>query len=382
MKQGTIALVMLTGLMSATAGAEQVKNSAYLNSSYLNGKYLNGKYLNGKYLNSGLINGGYVDGAYIGGMTRGADSIYYVGLDRSELVGYTIEYDQRFGSWYWASHRGSWFVGAHLNATVVKPGTSDRDIADVRIDSFERAPQPDDDVTVYTLSVNLVDPQTNVGEWHPICGRDDQGAPIKAIPLQGIWNYEDGAWWGGAKVSDSADLVTFACLNAAIGKCAAASYPYTMGYKPWTPPQWTWLCDADGSCGWTYTDRKDFHQACTRMVRDDFCGDGRTHTLNGMPIDVYDVLGRAPDHGEPWQFEAGWTPDGAPWVSCYRVMPLEHDECPVYTAPDDSKKQHLTLRACAYPATEEPVLPPGDLIGDRVLDPKSVLFELDPPPSI
>ena len=61
-------------------------------------------------------------------------------------------------------------------------------------------------------------------------------------------------------------------------------------------------------------------QACLRMVRADYCGDGRSWTKNGMTIDVYDDVGiQSPEKDSSMPFEAGWSPDGAVCVHHPRV---------------------------------------------------------------
>jgi hypothetical protein len=58
----------------------------------------------------------------------------------------------------------------------------------------------------------------------------------------------------------------------------------------------------------------DLHQACTRMARADYCGNGQSHTHENTAIDFYDRFGIA-ELGK-WApgsapFEAAWAPDGA-----------------------------------------------------------------------
>jgi hypothetical protein len=76
-----------------------------------------------------------------------------------------------------------------------------------------------------------------------------------------------------------------------------------MGYKPWkSEAMW------------------DRHQACVRMVRADYCGDGVGHTRNGTPIDVYDDAGiQTEDPRAALTFEAAWGKDGAVCVSRTRI---------------------------------------------------------------
>jgi ADYC domain len=80
------------------------------------------------------------------------------------------------------------------------------------------------------------------------------------------------------------------------------------GYKPWqTAP--------DGRPMW------DYHQACTRMMRADYCGDGKAHTREGTPIEILSRLDPAEEPHGGLVFEAGWTPEGASCVAKARLSP-------------------------------------------------------------
>ena len=165
----------------------------------------------------------------------------------------------------------------------------------LRIDNIYPNPAlPDGDVLFYDISV--LDPDTGV--WGSLC-HDGQGAPTSAIPLPGSWNKKTGA-----RRPTTTGSVTLACRGAALAKCVE------WGYRPWATAS---VC-VEGEC--SQVSLADHHQACTRMVRADYCGDGTPNTLNGTPIDVIDqlspqiqaegTLGRA-----SWSVEAEWGPDGA-----------------------------------------------------------------------
>lgn len=128
----------------------------------------------------------------------------------------------------------------------------------------------------------------------PLCEDAVDGAHW-AFPLQGQWDRN------GKKISDAGFTLT--CAADAQGKCVR------FGYKPWKT--------ASGGVSLA-----DYHQACIRMVRADYCGDQGT-TRNGMLIDFYDRLGiqkRAdtPDD-QALPFEAAWNTDGALCVAHTRV---------------------------------------------------------------
>jgi hypothetical protein len=108
-----------------------------------------------------------------------------------------------------------------------------------------------------------------------------------------------GAWDARGAHRDVAGKITFACENGAITKCVR------WGYKPWASQNGKPLAET--------------HQACTRMARADYCGNGQSHTREETAIDMYDhlgVLARATEATGDWDparasFEAAWSPDGA-----------------------------------------------------------------------
>jgi hypothetical protein len=62
----------------------------------------------------------------------------------------------------------------------------------------------------------------------------------------------------------------------------------------------------------------DYHQACTRMTRADYCGDGSSFTKDGTLIDMSDALGVESFETESradFAPEASWGPTGATCVS-------------------------------------------------------------------
>jgi hypothetical protein len=159
-----------------------------------------------------------------------------------------------------------------------------------RIDAI--APDADDpggEIFLYTVSFQSK--KDSATPWLPYCSPDKKGRRT-AIPLAGSWD-ATGAW------SAAGGAVTFACTSGAIGKCVR------FGYKPWKTVDGRSLAD--------------YHAACVRMIRADYCGDGRPHTKNGTWIDLYDTLGiqtRVPDAQTPrvW-LEAGWSPQGATYIN-------------------------------------------------------------------
>jgi hypothetical protein len=101
-----------------------------------------------------------------------------------------------------------------------------------------------------------------------------------------------------------------------------------MGYEPWRAHAGVNLWD--------------HHQACVRLLRADYCGDGVSYTRNGTPINIYDSLGINPDT-EAWAFEASWGRDGARCVSgSWRQPDLGSTiSCPLHYPKTNGKRGRI-----------------------------------------
>jgi len=109
---------------------------------------------------------------------------------------------------------------------------------------------------------------------------------LGAVFVKNRWNTDEGYPWGGDKIYDGS--ITIACRKrGAIAKCLED------GYKPWRSSQ-------DDQA----------HQACVRMMRADFCGDGTSWTETGHPVNLWDRYGYQSDT-ESWNQEAVWGSNGA-----------------------------------------------------------------------
>lgn len=149
-------------------------------------------------------------------------------------------------------------------------------------------------------------------EWENPCVATAEVRAPRVLAVQGVWDAE-------GERREVAGRFTFACETGAIAKCIG------LGYKPWQEKG-----------GHSLTD---YHQACTRMVRADYCGDGRSFTQRGMVIDAYDTVGVQVPEVRPvegWDpalasFEAAWTLDGAYCLAQTRrgeALQIVRDECP------------------------------------------------------
>jgi hypothetical protein len=178
--------------------------------------------------------------------------------------------------------QGKQVQGLHL--TAVSEGGPP---LQMRIERVEPDPQdPDQEVYLYTVAYR----EAATGRWQNLCLPDREGA-TQAMALAGRWD-ERGDFLDDGQL-------TFACTNGALAKCVR------LGYKPWKTVQGRSL--------------RDFHQACTRLIRADYLGDGRSHTREGTLVEVYDVLGMRRPSGGKMVFEAAWSPLGATCIRRTRL---------------------------------------------------------------
>lgn len=160
----------------------------------------------------------------------------------------------------------------------------------IRIDAAEYdARDPAHEVVLYSLSEQL--PAT--GQWVSVCEPDPEGRRL-GFPLAGRFTAD-----GRHVAQPGAILIT--CTGGAEGKCVR------LGYKPWG-------AGPDGASLAAY------YQACVRLVRADYGGDGVGHTRNGTPIDVFDRIGIQGDEIAPGMtLEAAFGADGAVCVAHTRL---------------------------------------------------------------
>lgn len=234
---------------------------------------------NGVGVNGDGVNGDGVNSSGLG------YHLVSVDLASGQLGGAPFDSVSVAGSSLLAVRDGRDYAGADLLGAQFN-GTSDTGkTVSVRLDAIAAEPAPNDDTWDYTVS--YWDPNAQI--WRPLC-KDSTGAALPAYALQGYWSYAFGSPGGGGKVADPSRFV-FACkARGAVGKCVG------WGYAPWR------------RVGGVSLDRT--HQACVRMVRADFCGDGTSYTKDGNWVDLYDAFGIQTDT-ELWETEAEWDETGA-----------------------------------------------------------------------
>jgi hypothetical protein len=186
---------------------------------------------------------------------------------------------------------------------------SSSDGSSVEVSICEAEPDPDDPQMVWY----------RIEAWNPVAQAwDNPCVPSGSVPnpralaVSGVWDSTGAHQQAHGKL-------TLACENGVISKCI------TWGYKPWA--------SRDGQS------LAPLHQACTRMARADYCGNGISHTQTGTTIDMYDSLGLQLPTSQPSQawnparasFEAAWAPEGATCLSRTRhgqALEMILQECP------------------------------------------------------
>jgi len=184
---------------------------------------------------------------------------------------------------------GSLLPQASLPGTVLVLGTNNGPTRRIRIDAVASNPGDPAQTTLYTMS----EQHPGSGAWENICEPDPDGRRL-AFPVPGSFSPD-------MRYTPSPGRFFITCTGGAEGKCIR------FGYRPSeTAP--------DGASLAAH------FQACVRLVRADYCGDGAGHTRDGTLIDLYDRIGvQRPEPGNALAFEAAFNADGAVCVRQTRL---------------------------------------------------------------
>ena len=169
---------------------------------------------------------------------------------------------------------------------------------------------------LHTLSAQHPD-----GSWTNLCVPGPDGRQA-ALPVPGH------ATEDGTVTEAGTGVFEITCTAGAQAKCAR------FGYRPWeTGP--------DGRS------MRDAYNACIRMVRADYGGDGNSTTRDGLTIDVYDAWGiQTADLLDGHDFEAGWAPWGA---VCVRHVRVQEN-----SSLDELERRYPRLKGRTGPVCTEP----------------------------
>jgi ADYC domain len=156
------------------------------------------------------------------------------------------------------------------------------DGARLRIDAAKPDPaDPSGEIVLYRFS------QIGAGgAVTPYCRGDSGGF---GFPIAGSWIDGDHMHAPGQ--------VSVVCLGTAAARCV------DLGYRPWRK-------GPNGADLW------DYHQACVRALRADYCGTGQSHVDGNGAVALYDRLGIQPLQASAgMSFEAAWGASGASCVN-------------------------------------------------------------------
>lgn len=257
----------------------------------------------GIHLNGIHLNGTHLNGSGAGGGEQALEAVLYAGAwqpqgpgeerlpedrepprRRRRLEAVRLEGGALVGRQGARRLTGADFTGVHLWGRL-----EDHSPVELRVEGVERANGPEGELWLYQVSWR---PRPGA-EWRPLC-KDSQGWPLAALALSGRWDYRLGVPGQGGAWHADGHAFTLACEGSALAKCVR------MGYQPWATVAGSSL--------------RAHHQACTRLVRADYCGDGNSYTQGGQWVNLYDGLGVQQDE-VGWAAEAEWDEGGARCLS-------------------------------------------------------------------
>lgn len=243
--------------------------------------------------------GPVVNGISTNGFQMNGHQIAKISLHGAIMNGAALSLSLRAGELVGLSASGDQLVGENLKNAMLDGWTASDAAVSVRIDDVVATADPE--IYEYTIA------SWNGSAWVNPCGKKG-GLPVRALALAGRWDESSGTATGGDHI-DEPDVFTFACKTGATAKCVG------LGYAPWRS-----VTECNGADCHTIAMR-DMHQACTRMLRADYCGDGTAHTQNGTLVNVWDNFDiQAPDAELEvnWTDEAEWSPKGAACIQQVR----------------------------------------------------------------
>lgn len=273
--------------------------------------HLVGHDLNGTSLNGSLLGVHKVQAIASQGATLDGATLEATWLREGRIVGLTAE--GRFVG-------KKKMIGAVFQATL-----DDGSSIAIRLDGVTRGTEPYERRLFFYEAVF----ESEQG-WLPLCGQDGDGEPVQAIALEGSWDLSEGTATGGARVEDEVSF-TLACRGHVLAKCVEA------GYAPWRRIR---VCAAGEGCHKETLARH--HQACTRLLRADYCGDGTPHTEEDLVINLYDALEIRVDV-DAWIFEAEWDEHGAVCMQTPRLSDQVPACLELLESEDCGDPSHLSL---------------------------------------
>jgi hypothetical protein len=257
---------------------EDLLMGSLMNQTTANAGCVNGDSIQGKSMNNNCLNGLKLNGITLSQVQHSRDTTKN-GILASRKIRSVQVQRTRFRA---KREDGLWATDQELVGALLVAVDSQGIEEIYRIDSIEKASYGKaGEIFLYTFSVK--DPAS--GNWINFCKPDAEGMQ-KGFPLSGYWDEK------GYHIQ-LLDHYSLTCTGGVMAKCVK------FGYVPWGRTK-------NGKSLWGY------HQACTRLMRADYCGNGKPHTRDGTKIELWDREGIEVDTSEPGlTFEAAWNEDGA-----------------------------------------------------------------------
>lgn len=288
---------------------------------YVNGRQTNGQQVRGTLLNSRLANGRILNGSFENNVLNGEPiSLVYV--------------DTAAG----ASYKGPGLVG-----TAVTGQLPDGSTRELRFAGYDATTVPG----AHLYLVNYAD------SGESVCGNRD-GLPIWTAILPQLF---DGTT--GDEIAGDPNKYTFSCRFGAIQKCQEAGY----------------LKNGTARERKSGVDRirrlSDYHAACVKMMRADYCGNAIPHTFEGASVNYYDHLVggnqavTASDGQDGFYLESEWDADGAHCINMTRWMPNTLSSLAMNQSSANPDFEYVRLNCPARFAFPVPLASGGMSVPDR-----------------
>jgi hypothetical protein len=290
-RKDTVLIAALIAGASACTLADTAEGTESEELEGFNGENLNGENLNGENLNGENLNGENLNGPNTGAFT------IWTSLEGVTINGNTLDSASLAATVFSGSRGGNTLTGADFLGAEFTAMRGDGKTVTLRVSSVVEPVAPN---TKWNYFVDYLDDDN---QWYSIC--HNAGGPLAAIPLEGTWDHRWGVPGGGSHTDDPTRF-TFACTQ--IGTLAKCVYD---GYEPWVSPLMA-----------------RHHQACARMLRADYCGNGRSYTTTGRLVNLYDGIGIQVDTND-FIIEAEWDENGARCLTSHRRAP-EGADIPCY----------------------------------------------------
>lgn len=238
---------------------------------------------------------------------------------------------------------GATYKGADLIGIETSGQLSDGSMRQIHFKAY-------DAISVPATNLYLV---AYVDSGESVCG-DREGQPIWAAILPQIYDENTGN-----EVASDPTKYTFSCRFGAIQRCQEVGYVKNgTGFE------------SNGTSSRT-RNLNDYHAACVKMLRADYCGNGKAHTFEGTTVDFYDHLvnGNKAKTGTTGQdgyyLESDWDIDGAHCLNATRWMPASLNNLAMNQSSANPDWEYVRLNCPERFAYPVPIANSGLSVPDR-----------------